>query len=166
MRPARQLHPDGSDEVHRHPGHRADGSNIAQLIAFRVAGRGVASHDRRDGVTSLLESQVRASPAGRTEGVDVVRKMALMVFVAGVALVGNVNPVSGVAGFGDIENGRYYTEAVQWMVDNAVTTGTSPTCFSPDRPVTRGQVAAFLHRMEGEPNGSPPHSFVDVVATE
>jgi hypothetical protein len=91
--------------------------------------------------------------------------MALMIVVAPVALVGNVNPVSGVAGFGDIENGRYYTEAVQWMVDNAVTTGTSPTCFSPDRPVTRGQVAAFLHRMEGEPSESPPHSFVDVVAT-
>ena len=49
------------------------------------------------------------------------------------------------------------------MIDNAITTGTSPTCFSPQDPATRGQVAAFMWRMEGSPAGSPPHPFTDVV---
>ena len=94
-----------------------------------------------------------------------VRKFAVMSVVAGLMLAGSASPAGSVAGFGDIETGRYYTDAVQWMVDNSITTGTSLTCFSPDRLVTRGQAAAFLHRMEGEPTGSPPHGFVDVVAS-
>jgi hypothetical protein len=59
---------------------------------------------------------------------------------------------------------RFYTDAVQWMVDNDITTGTTPSCFSPDDPVSRGQVAAFMWRMEGEPDPGPPHGFSDVVA--
>ena len=74
------------------------------------------------------------------------------------------DPAGGVAGFGDVGAGRFYTAAVQWMVDNDITTGTSPTCFSPDDQVTRGQTAAFIWRMEGRPGGSPPHPFDDVSA--
>jgi len=84
------------------------------------------------------------------------------VLTAGAALA-SVSPVSGVAGFGDVPEGRFYTEAVQWMVDNDITTGTSPTCFSPDDAVTRGQAAAFMWRMEGEPD-APPHPFTDINA--
>ena len=73
-------------------------------------------------------------------------------------------PAGGVAGFGDIDTGKFYTEPVQWMVDNGITTGISPTCFSPSEVVTRGQVAAFMWRMEGSPTGSPVHPFTDVVA--
>jgi hypothetical protein len=43
-------------------------------------------------------------------------------------------PASGVAGFGDVPHDRFYAEAVQWMVDNDITTGTSPSCFSPEDP--------------------------------
>ena len=73
-------------------------------------------------------------------------------------------PAGGFAGFGDIALGRFFTKAVQWMVDNKYTTGTSPTCFSPDDPVTRGQAAAFLHRIAGEPVPGTVHPFTDVVA--
>lgn len=83
------------------------------------------------------------------------------------ALVGGVliapSPAHGVAGFGDVDEDRYFAQAVQWMVDNGITTGTTEACFSPDDPVTRGQAATFLWRMEGEPD-APPHGFVDVGA--
>ena len=72
-------------------------------------------------------------------------------------------PVHGVAGFGDVAEGEYFTEAVQWMVDANITTGTSQACFSPDDPVSRGQAAAFLWRMEGEP-AAPRRKFSDVTA--
>ena len=72
-------------------------------------------------------------------------------------------PAGAVAGFGDVDGGAFYAEGVQWLVDSDLTTGTSPGCFSPDDPVTRGQAAAFLWRMEGRPVASP-HAFVDVVA--
>ena len=72
-------------------------------------------------------------------------------------------PAAGSAGFGDVGPGEFYTEAVQWMVDNDITTGTGPGCFSPDDTVTRGQAAAFMWRMEGRPDAAP-HSFLDITA--
>ena len=54
-------------------------------------------------------------------------------------------------------------DAVSWMANNEITTGASPTTFAPDDTLRRAQVAAFLHRLAGEPS-APPHGFVDVVA--
>ncbi|MEM7140380.1 MAG: SpoIID/LytB domain-containing protein [Actinomycetota bacterium] len=53
--------------------------------------------------------------------------------------------------FTDVEDGRYYTEAVRWMVEHEITTGTSPTTFSPDDVLTRAQIATFLWRLAGTP---------------
>jgi hypothetical protein len=87
-----------------------------------------------------------------------------LVAVVLAAVIGAAAPAGGVAGFGDVDAGRFFTEPVQWMVDNEITTGTSPTCFSPDDSVTRGQAAAFMWRMEGFPMGAPAHPFGDIVA--
>jgi hypothetical protein len=76
-----------------------------------------------------------------------------VVLVTAAVLLWVPVPAGGVAGFGDVDSGLFYTESVQWMVDNGITTGTSPTCFSPGDPVTRGQAAAFMWRMEGSPTG-------------
>ena len=80
------------------------------------------------------------------------------------ATLATASPTGALAGFGDAIPSRYYADGVQWMVDNEITTGTTPTCFSPDDPVTRGQAAAFTWRMEGEPAPGDPHTFLDVVA--
>jgi hypothetical protein len=40
---------------------------------------------------------------------------------------------------------------VQWAVENGVTTGTSPTRFSPDFNCTRAQIVTFLYRNLYEP---------------
>jgi glucose/arabinose dehydrogenase len=92
-----------------------------------------------------------------------MRRAATLLTISALSLALTSAPAGGVAGFGDVAGGRFYTSAVQWMVDNEITTGTRPTCFSPREPVTRGQAAAFLWRMEGFPMGSPPHPFGDVV---
>ena len=54
------------------------------------------------------------------------------------------------------------SDAVAWLLDQGVTTGTSPTTFSPSRTLTRAELAAFLWRLAGEPTADP-HSFGDVV---
>ncbi len=54
-------------------------------------------------------------------------------------------------------------DAISWMANNEITTGTSPTTFAPDETLRRAQAATFLHRLKGEPS-APPHSFGDVVA--
>ena len=70
-------------------------------------------------------------------------------------------PALAVAGFGDVDADRFYAPAVQWMADEGITRGTAPGCFSPERTVTRGEVATFLHRMSDEPPAAD-HGFSDV----
>lgn len=84
--------------------------------------------------------------------------------VLSTASLSTVSPAGSVGGFGDIEGSRYYAAAVQWMVDNNITSGTTQQCFSPDAPVSRGQAATFLWRMAGEPE-APRHRFNDVTAS-
>ncbi|MEM8705168.1 MAG: S-layer homology domain-containing protein [Actinomycetota bacterium] len=87
---------------------------------------------------------------------------AFLVVLLSGPLLATAAPAAGVAGFGDVEDGRYFTTPVQWMVDEEITTGTSPSCFSPHRDVTRAEAAAFLWRMKGKP-AADAHSFADVT---
>ncbi|MDG1410370.1 MAG: S-layer homology domain-containing protein [Acidimicrobiales bacterium] len=86
---------------------------------------------------------------------------ALTILVATLGSLALAPPAGSVAGFGDVPGQIFYTDAVQWMADNNITAGTSPTCFSPNGYVTRGQAAAFMWRMEGSPS-APVHPFNDV----
>ncbi len=52
-------------------------------------------------------------------------------------------------------------KAVSWMFANNITTGKSPTAFAPNDTLTRGEVAAFLHRLAGRPQATS-HPFTDV----
>lgn len=54
--------------------------------------------------------------------------------------------VSGTMPFTDVEVDAYYAKAVQWAVQQKITTGTSETTFSPMSDCTRGQIVTFLYR--------------------
>ena len=94
----------------------------------------------------------------------VVRSLAgwcgVVLCLAASSLVA-ASPAGAVAGYGDVADGRYYTEPVQWSVDNDVT-GIDGNCFLPDAPVSRGEAAVYIWNMEGQPS-APAHSFVDVT---
>ena len=92
-----------------------------------------------------------------------LRWCGLVAALVAVLLV-PVSPVGAVAGFGDVDGGAYFADAVQWSVDNGIT-GIDGSCFSPDKPVTRGETAVWIWRMQGRPQ-APAHSFVDVAAAE
>ena len=67
-------------------------------------------------------------------------------------------------GFVDVPADQYYAEAVVWAVEEGITTGTSPTTFSPNSPCTRAQVVTFLWRAEGQPAPTTTENpFSDVV---
>lgn len=53
--------------------------------------------------------------------------------------------------FSDVDPGAYYYAAVQWAVEQGITSGTSDTTFSPDTPCTRAQTIVFLWRAAGSP---------------
>lgn len=67
------------------------------------------------------------------------------------------------AGFLDVLSSTYYGPAVRWMKDVSLTTGVGGTdYYQPDRSVSRGEMAVFLHRLAGEPAPARSHPFVDV----
>jgi hypothetical protein len=53
--------------------------------------------------------------------------------------------------FEDVDEGKYYYEAVLWAVENGITDGTSETTFSPDASCTRAQAVTFLWRAAESP---------------
>jgi hypothetical protein len=65
--------------------------------------------------------------------------------------------------FRDVPGGAYYEDAVLWAVGRDVTTGTTSTTFSPNSPVTRAQMGAFLWRAKGRPAPTAAR-FSDVPA--
>ena len=66
--------------------------------------------------------------------------------------------------FQDVPQDAWYAGAVERVCAAGLMNGSSPTTFSPGGTVTRGQIAAILHRLAGEPavRGS---SFSDVPAS-
>lgn len=70
--------------------------------------------------------------------------------------------VSGDIHFHDVPQDAYYRKALIWAVQNNITSGTSNSTFSPKSPCTRGQMAAFLYRMKGNPSVSGSNDFKDV----
>ncbi len=86
----------------------------------------------------------------------------LVVCLAAGSLVAG-SPAAGVAEYGDVAADKYFTEPVQWSVDNGIT-GIGGDCFSPDAAVSRGEAAVDIWNMEDQPtHTTPSHSFVDVT---
>ena len=54
--------------------------------------------------------------------------------------------VSGGTSFGDVEDGAWYADAVNWAVQTGVAQGYDNGNFGPDDPITREQLAALLYR--------------------
>ena len=73
------------------------------------------------------------------------------------------NPQTGV--FVDVATGSYYEDAVDWAVENGITTGISASRFDPDGICTRAQAVTFLWRAAGSPAPrSRTMPFTDVPA--
>ena len=66
--------------------------------------------------------------------------------------------------FVDIAPDAFFVDAVAWAYETGVIRGTSPTTFSPDDLLTRGQMAVVLHRSAGEPPAEESAPFTDVAA--
>lgn len=52
--------------------------------------------------------------------------------------------------FKDVPKGRFYSNAVKWAVEEGIASGINPPqndLYAPDQPVTRGQMAVFLKRL-------------------
>lgn len=79
---------------------------------------------------------------------------------------GEPEPASSENPFTDVAPGTFYYDAVLWAVEKGITTGTSKTTFGPNDNCTRGQVATFLWRAQGEPEAaSAENPFNDISSS-
>ena len=67
-------------------------------------------------------------------------------------------------GFTDVKSTDWYAEAVAYVVDNGLFTGTSDTTFTPGGTMTRGMLVTVLYRQAGSPEVSNHNKFIDVSA--
>ena len=61
------------------------------------------------------------------------------------------NPTPYFNPFTDVNPEDYFYDAVRWAVENKITSGTTPTTFSPYFDCTRAQMVTFLWRAAGSP---------------
>lgn len=70
------------------------------------------------------------------------------------------------ADFVDVPVDAWYAEAVQYVYENGMMSGTSETTFSPDLTTTRGMIVTILYRLENEPTVTGTTAFTDVAADQ
>jgi len=81
-----------------------------------------------------------------------MRKHATAVLGAALAFVLGATVVLASHQFGDVPTNSTFHEDIDWLTTNGITNGCDedPPLYCPTSPVTRGQMAAFLHRYDTE----------------
>ena len=64
------------------------------------------------------------------------------------------------------EEGHWAHNAIDWAYFSGLTSGTTPTTFSPDATLTRGQVVTFLYALRGKPETAAANPFADISETD
>lgn len=70
------------------------------------------------------------------------------------------------ANFADVAADAWYADAVQYVYENGMMSGTSETTFSPNLITTRGMIVTILYRLENEPSVAGTTAFTDVAADQ
>lgn len=68
--------------------------------------------------------------------------------------------------FHDVPKKTWYSDSIQWAVQQGITTGTGATTFSPETTCTTAQILTFLWRVNGSPEPSIPNPFSDIKASD
>ena len=65
--------------------------------------------------------------------------------------------------FTDVD-GHWALDAIRFVYDQGLMTGTKETLFSPKKPLNRAMLATILYRMEGSPAVTGENPYTDVAA--
>lgn len=70
----------------------------------------------------------------------------------------------GDTGFSDVAADAWYADAVEYVRDNGLMSGTSATTFEPQTTTSRAMLATILYRASGSPSGAVSANFTDVAS--
>jgi hypothetical protein len=66
--------------------------------------------------------------------------------------------------FTDVDTGKWYHEAVDYVLEKGIMEGNSNGTFTPDKYLTRAQLAQILYNAAGKPEVTVENTFTDVAA--
>lgn len=92
----------------------------------------------------------------------------LLCSLLSAAMMLTVTPAAFAAvedtGFSDVAANAWYADAVEYVRDNGLMSGTGNTTFSPDTSTSRAMLAAILYRASGSPAVTEDAGFSDVAS--
>lgn len=86
----------------------------------------------------------------------------LVSFILILTMISGLGQTAFAAAFADVSPSAWYTQAVEYVSENGLMSGTGGGKFSPGTPMTRAMLATVLYRMDGSPVPAKAHGFSDV----
>lgn len=86
--------------------------------------------------------------------------------VCALALLLSLTPAAFAAGFSDVKTSDWFYDAVNWAVDQGITSGTGNNAFSPNQTCNNAQILTFLWRAAGKPSASGSNPFRNVSSSD
>ena len=94
-----------------------------------------------------------------------IHEKTLSILLSAALVLGlTLSALAAPSGFADVPDNAPYAEAVAYVRERGIMNGTTETTFNPSGTVTRGQLAAILYRMSGNPAVENAVFFNDVTA--
>ncbi|OUO36603.1 S-layer homology domain-containing protein [Flavonifractor sp. An306] len=105
-----------------------------------------ADHWAADSIASATSQGLFKGTSGTTFDPSGTMDRAMLVTVL-YRMAGS--PSAAPSSFSDVPAGSWYSAAVDWAVEQDITTGIGNSSFAPQAPLTREQIAVFLYRYSG-----------------
>ena len=94
-----------------------------------------------------------------------MKRLSLFLLVAAL-LVSMIPSAFAANSFTDVRSTDWFSDAVSYVQERGLMSGTSATHFSPNEPTTRAMLVTILYRAAGQPETTGQTSFVDVLARD
>ena len=96
-----------------------------------------------------------------------LKRMGAALMSLALMLSMNLTSLAAVedTGYADVDAGSWYAQAVEYVRDNGLMSGTSETTFTPEGAMTRGMLVTTLYQIAGSPsleNENLGYPFADV----
>ncbi len=94
-----------------------------------------------------------------------LKRLSLFLLVAAL-LVTMIPSAFAANSFTDVRSTDWFSDAVSYVQERGLMSGTSATNFSPNEPTTRAMLVTVLYRAAGQPETTGQSSFADVLARD
>ena len=94
-----------------------------------------------------------------------MKRLSLFLLVAAL-LVTMIPSAFAANSFTDVRSTDWFSDAVSYVQERGLMSGTSATHFSPNEPTTRAMLVTILYRAAGQPETTGQSSFADVLARD